>query len=241
MVLGQQFQDKPMEVKGKFEQYKPENLPDDHPFKGYEKKVLFARDTSSGLDWYLFQKTLSNDSSKIFVWTETGDVACVVQDASLVFPAGMTLIENDTLIEDSDLIDLKWVNGAWASTVTVESKLAQVDQIRDTYIAAGFDFNGHVFQSRPEDLINISGVATAATAAIISGAAAGSYRWADPNSDFAWLDTSNVPVPMDAQTFIQLGAAAMKHKSALIWIGRSIKDRILAGEVLDPTDPDLWE
>ncbi len=95
---------------------------------------------------------------------------------------------------------------------------------RDRRIAGGFEFNGHRFQSRPEDRENIAGAATAALGAIINGASPGDLRWHGGDSDFVWIDEENLPHPMDAQTVYALGQAAMQHKQAHIFAARALKD-----------------
>lgn len=117
---------------------------------------------------------------------------------------------------------------------------AGVDAERDRRIASGFSFAGHLYQAREQDLRNINGAATGAAIARMGGAVAGGLRWANPNEDFAWIRADNELVPMDAQTVIEFGQAAMAWVSAMTLAGRAIKDRLLAGEDLDLADPDLW-
>lgn len=121
---------------------------------------------------------------------------------------------------------------------------AQVDAERDRRIAAGFTFQGKLYQTRDMDLRNINGVSTAATVALMNGALAGDYRWAnavpEDTTEFTWIAADNTLVKMDAFTAIAFGQSAMAHVSALTMDGRLIKNRIASGETLDITDNALW-
>ncbi len=122
-----------------------------------------------------------------------------------------------------------------------EAAAAAVDVERDRRIAAGFAYQGATFQSRPEDFVNLGGASTAAVAAVLNGAQPGDLRWADPTKDFAWIAADNGLVPLDAPGMIQLGSAAMAHRSRLIFAGSTIKARIRAGEAVgDMTADALW-
>ena len=120
-----------------------------------------------------------------------------------------------------------------ATIITAEHKAAAaraeleraIDAERDRRIDGGFVFAGTVFQSRPGDRENIAGASTAALAAISSGAAVGDLRWHGGDSDFAWIAEDNCLVPMDAQTMLDFGTAAMAHKQAMIFAARALKDR----------------
>lgn len=116
----------------------------------------------------------------------------------------------------------------------------QVDAERERRIAEGFMFAGSLYQARPQDLRNINGAATGAAIAVMTGAVAGDLRWADPTEDFAWIRADNELVFMDAQTVIAFGKTAMARVSAMTLAARAIKDRLVAGENLDITNPGLW-
>lgn len=99
-----------------------------------------------------------------------------------------------------------------------------VDRERDRRIAAGFVFEGKLYQSRPEDRENIAGASVAALAAISAGALPGDYRWHGGDSDFVWIAADNSLTLMDAQTMFALGQTAMAHKQAHIFAARALKD-----------------
>ncbi|MFK0384994.1 hypothetical protein [Agrobacterium sp. NPDC090273] len=106
----------------------------------------------------------------------------------------------------------------------------QVDAERDRRIDAGFVFEGVHYQSRPEDRENIAGAKAAATDAItLFGAEAGNFAWQrllDPNapSEFRWIAADNSTHPMDAQTAMRFGYAALGHKQDHIFAARELKD-----------------
>lgn len=119
-----------------------------------------------------------------------------------------------------------------AKLITGEMKAAQrradlktaVDAERDCRISGGFIFEGVEYQSRPEDLENIAGAATAALGAIMAGAQPGDLRWHGGAEDFAWIAFDNITHTMDAQTVYALGQTAMAHKQAHIFAARTLKD-----------------
>lgn len=115
-----------------------------------------------------------------------------------------------------------------------------VDAERDRRTSAGFDFIGKHFQARPVDVQNITGASVAAAVAVMNGAQPGNLRWSDANEDFRWIAADNSTLAMDAQTTILFGQSGMAHVSAHVFAGRSIKDRLAAGETLDITDAALW-
>lgn len=85
-------------------------------------------------------------------------------------------------------------------------------------------FAGKAYDLRDQSLSNVSGAGMLALAAIISGAAPGHLRWADPGEDFTWIANDNTATPMDAQTcwaFAQAAAAWRKH---CIFRARALKD-----------------
>lgn len=102
-------------------------------------------------------------------------------------------------------------------------KTKMVDAERDRRIAAGFTFAGVLYQSRPADWEVYSGKALEAFIAVMSGSAPGNLRWADADTDFAWIAADNSHVPMDAQTVIELAKAASAHRTELTFAGSDIK------------------
>lgn len=105
-----------------------------------------------------------------------------------------------------------------------------VDAERDRRIDAGFTFGGVVYQCRYQDRENIAGAKSAATdAKTIYGAQAGDFAWRrllDPNGPeiFRWIAADNTEVPMDADTTIRLGYAALAWKESHIYAARLIKN-----------------
>lgn len=109
-----------------------------------------------------------------------------------------------------------------------------VDFERDRRIAAGFTFSGVFYQTRPEDRENIAGASTAALTAVIAGAQPGDLRWHGEDKDFAWIAADNSRHPMDAQTMLAFGQAAMAHKTRHIFAGSDLKN-------MDPIPLDFAE
>ena len=132
------------------------------------------------------------------------------------------------------------VTAAQKAQAAREALAATVDAERDRRTALGFAFNGATIQSRPDDLLKITGAAASAGIAVMAGAGEGNLRWADPDNDFVWIAADNTTLAMDAPTTIQFGQAALAHVATYVFAARSIKDRIIAGEDLDPADDTLW-
>lgn len=101
----------------------------------------------------------------------------------------------------------------------------QVDDERDRRINAGFTFDGVEYQSGPEDRENIQGAySSALTAILVDDAQPGDLRWADPDTDFAWIAADNSMVTMDAHQVLAFGIAAKEHKQRHIFAARALKD-----------------
>lgn len=134
----------------------------------------------------------------------------------------------------------RFVDGAWGYSPVADNETppteepvvttAMVDAVRDMRIDSGFGFEGNVYQARPEDRENIAGAVKAATDAItLFGAEEGDYGWQrllDPNApaEFRWIAADNTTHPMDAQTVMRFGYAALGHKQSHIFAARALKD-----------------
>lgn len=109
---------------------------------------------------------------------------------------------------------------------------SMIDAERDRRIAAGFMFGGKLYQARTEDRENIAGAKSAATDAIVMfDAQPGNYGWQrllDPSLPevAGWIAADNSFIPMDAQTVVQFGYAALGHKQAHIFAARALKDAV---------------
>jgi hypothetical protein len=104
---------------------------------------------------------------------------------------------------------------------------------------AGFEFNGVLFQSRPEDRENIAGAKSMATDAVALGAKPRDLAWRkllspDGPEVFAWIAADNSLVPMDAPTVISFAYAAVAHKERMIFAARAVKS-------MDPIPEDYAE
>ena len=83
---------------GEWTAYEPERLP---PGLGGQR-VMFARRVSDQRDWYDFQRELRNDNIKLTVSPE-GTVQATYRDASMLFPAGMRVLEVEADIDHETL------------------------------------------------------------------------------------------------------------------------------------------
>lgn len=140
-----------------------------------------------------------------------------VADADPV-PEGKTVTSRSVQMVDGVP---KWVN---VLEDAPPPSTADIDAERDRRIAAGFIFEGKLYQSRPEDRENMAGASLAALAAMGNGALPGDYRWHGGDSDFVWIAEDNSLTLMDAQTMFALGQTAMAHKQAHIFAARALKD-----------------
>jgi len=113
-------------------------------------------------------------------------------------------------------------------------------------IENGFSFMGKRIQSRTEDRENIAGAKSAAQDAKSLGAEPGDFGWQillhnDGAEVFAWITLDNSLLPLDADQMIEMGYAAMLHKQRLIFKAKSLKDRVVAGEIINASDDELWD
>jgi hypothetical protein len=114
----------------------------------------------------------------------------------------------------------------------------QITAYRDQKIAEGFEFNGTMYDSRPEDQKRISGAGLLAYMAVAQGAQPGDYYWHGGSEPFQWIAQDNVPVQMDAFTVIEFGKKAAEHERAYVFAARSLKDMPVIPD--DYEDPSYW-
>lgn len=144
------------------------------------------------------------------------------------------LAAGNTIPNDAD-------DPAFQEQARIAARLAFEDSVtreRDRRIAAGFVFDGKLYQSRATDRENIMGNAQLAFMAVTGGAEAGNLRWADATADFSWIAADNTLVPMDAPTMLAFAKASAAQKARLIFKAREIKD--IAPQPTDVTDDKLW-
>jgi hypothetical protein len=105
-----------------------------------------------------------------------------------------------------------------------EPSPAEIDRERNRRIET-MSFGGNTFQSDPESQRNIIAMGANAKFAVLLGSPVGNLRWANPDTDFAWIDLDNNLVPMDAQTMASFADAATRHVMGMIMAGRALKDQ----------------
>jgi len=91
-------------------------------------------------------------------------------------------------------------------------------------VQKGFMYAGKMYDFDVTSQNRISGAATLANAAMMSGAQAGDLRWHGGTSDFIWITQDNTFVPMDAPTLLSMGQAAAEHERAHVFAARALKD-----------------
>lgn len=98
-----------------------------------------------------------------------------------------------------------------------------VDAERDRRMAY-FSFGGVAYDFDEASRSRIDKARGRALAAILAGAQAGDYRWADASIDFGWITASNAYTLMDAQTCLAFGNSAASWEGRHIIAARSIKN-----------------
>ena len=141
-------------------------------------------------------------------------------------------------------------NGEWYQNWTVRTRTpeeiaerreylsSQITRLRDQKIAEGFEFNGVVFDSRPEDQKRISGAGLLAYMAAAQGAQPGDYYWHGGAEPFTWIAQDNTAIQMDAFTVINFGKKAAEHERSHIFAARELKDMAVIPDDYD--NPSYW-
>jgi hypothetical protein len=114
--------------------------------------------------------------------------------------------------------------GAIADYTPPPPTARDVNAERDRRIAAGFEFNGKLYDFDPDSKARIAGAATLAGFAKEAGALAGNYHWHGGADEFRWLASDNTETPMDAETMFSFGQAAAEFERNLIFKARMLKD-----------------
>ncbi len=121
----------------------------------------------------------------------------------------------------------QFIDGAWTQVWDVVPRAIcprVVDAERDRRINAGFAWGGKQWQSDPDSRENINGAYSSALAYLMSGGSADEVYWSNPNTPLTWLAEDNSLVTMTPAMMIDFGNAALAHKKAHIFAGRSLKD-----------------
>ena len=107
-----------------------------------------------------------------------------------------------------------------------ESAVQKINQIRDEQINSGVDYNGVIFQTRPEDRENIAGGVQLASIALSQG------------EDFItnWIAKDNTIQVLDAPNMIGLGMAVAALKESWIFGARERKNQIRAATTREEVD-----
>ncbi|MEI4195238.1 DUF4376 domain-containing protein [Roseovarius sp. E0-M6] len=157
----------------------------------------------------------------------TGEIS-----ATLEFEGDEAPTPQPHIVVDSPIGDpLQWTVDLDTMTLTQAGVMATDEAImveRDRRIHGGFDFQGNRFQTRPEDLANISGAASSALLALSTGTPIDKTDWAVPGTPFAWIAEDNSLVSMDVGTMLAFSQAAMQHKATLIFRAKALKENGLA-------------
>lgn len=106
------------------------------------------------------------------------------------------------------------------------SRKDEVMVLRDARIDGGLTFNGWPFQTRGQDRENVAGASQLAALWLMAGGDPTTLRWANPDTDFVWIDANNDLRPMSASTMIAFGKALAGYKSACIFHALALKETI---------------
>lgn len=182
----------------------------------------------------------SNRVTKYAVFAEHETAEAHITAFSESYPLAFIFAADVDRIDDV-LVDAA-TQTATISPAPVVYTAADVNAEKDRRINQGFMFDGMLFQSRSDDRENIAGAKSAASDALAAGAQPGNYAWQQlldstlPDT-FAWIAADNTIVPMDAQTVVRFGHAALAHKQSLIFAARNLKNM---NPIPDPTIEAYW-
>jgi hypothetical protein len=101
---------------------------------------------------------------------------------------------------------------------------AAVDAERDRRVVETFTYAGHAIALDEKSLTRITAMGADARFAQLAGAAAGNLRWADPNTDFGWIDGDNNLLPLDAPGMATMADEAKRWVSNHTFAARALKD-----------------
>ncbi|MDS1142383.1 DUF4376 domain-containing protein [Pusillimonas sp. SM2304] len=109
-----------------------------------------------------------------------------------------------------------------------DAKRAQINAATLAAIDAGFEHQGHVYDSDARSQTNIIGCANAVAAGVPLPA------------DFTWRTKSNENVPIDGPGVIALGAGLLQHVNAQYAISWTLKAEIEAAATPKDLDAIRW-
>lgn len=121
--------------------------------------------------------------------------------------------------------------------LTAEDICRLIDAFRDARIEGGFEYLGHIIQSRASDRENIAALGADAAEAIRLGAVAEDYLW-HPGfpTGFGFITEANVVLPLDAFQMRDLRSRGLSFKAGQTFHARDLKDAVLSAA--DPSTVD---
>lgn len=126
-----------------------------------------------------------------------------------------------------------WHQGEWVLDEVAElndakeAKLRDIDRCRDQALDAGFEFDGHIYDSDQKSIQRISAIATLALM--------------EPEFSTPYITKKNDVVQLDASAIAGLGMAAAQHESTMIFKARTLKDLVLAAATKLEVDAISWD
>lgn len=153
-------------------------------------------------------------------YTEDGQIKATVDGDVVFVPDDSSNRHRQAIAEweaEGNTIKPKSADEPTSGDVTAE---------RDRRIAAGFTFNGKVFDFDNGSKQRVAGAATLAGFAIAAGAQTGNLLWHGGTAPFTWIAADNSVMTMDAQTCFAFGQVAAEHETAHIFAARALKDMV---------------
>jgi hypothetical protein len=113
-----------------------------------------------------------------------------------------------------------WIGGQGALAIGQAAKIQAAEAQQAALIAAGFTFQGHLYQIDQDSLFNINAMGGLALGSITN---APTSPWP---AGFVWIAADNSKIPMDAPTCYAFSRAVGGYVSALVLRLRALKDAI---------------
>lgn len=145
------------------------------------------------------------------------------------YTATIAGVEWSNITPQSDMwagLQERIANGETVEDLTLPQPVSdqQINTERARRLQMDFEFNGQMFQRDTLSLSRITGAATLAGFAVVSGAQPGNLRWSDPDNDFEWIAADNSVITMDAQTCFAFGQAAARRETEIVFAAKALRE-----------------
>ncbi len=114
-----------------------------------------------------------------------------------------------------------------------QTKLEEIRLKRDSLLEGGIEYQGHTFQTREKDKLNINGAVTNLMLDIQSGQ--------NSISEIIWIDSEDEKVSFTPQDFLIFASSVAFHTQEITFKANALKARVESALSVEEVEEIVWE